>query len=304
MDHLGESLMAMVYQKGSVYEKGKRSKKWYGKFRIYMTDREGEEVERTRRVVLGLKSELRKYEAEEKLQAIVRRENGCEKGNPASTPQSDDSVTFEWFVAERLQWKSYAGDRLIIHSTAYEGRLYEEKVKTEASRESVPIPEDIRPVIEVWRHLCPDTSPEALMFPTYGRRSRTGIRSGKSVPRQAKNFLKWRIWPIADKLGIPRKLVTFQVMRRTLGTDLQQQGTMKDAQQILRHASIRTTANVYMQQIPASVVAAINSRTRAILAGGKTMGAEVGNTTGSNPERGSQQVPKKNGSSGRTRTRP
>jgi len=168
-----------------------------------------------------------------------------------------------------LQWKSYAGDRLIIHSTAYEGRLYEGKVKTEASRDSVPIPEDIRPVIEVWRHLCPDTSPEALMFPTYGRRSRTGTRSGKSVPRQAKNFLKWRIWPIADRLGIPRKLVTFQVMRRMLGTDLQRHVTMKDAQQILRHASIRTTANVYMQQIPASVVAAINSRTRAILAGGR-----------------------------------
>lgn len=409
--------MAMVYQKGSVYEKGKRSKKWYGKFRIYMTDREGKEVERTRRVVLGLKSELRKYEAEEKLQAIVRRENGCEKGMPASIPQSDDSVTFGWLVAERylpmrrgqwrpatrqktefeinkylvqkiknkplrqigtfelqmllndlaqnysesivkhayvnirsimrmaqklkfiadnpaedtrmpetkavdrptmtagqiiqlvnaieephdlclmsiglfcatrtsealgLQWKSYAEDRLVIHSTAYEGHLYEGKVKTEASRDSVPIPEDIRPVIEVWRHLCPDTSPEALMFPTYGRRSRTGIRSGKKVPRRAKNFLKWRIWPIADKLGIPRKLVTFQVMRRTLGTDLQRHGTMKDAQQILRHASIRTTANIYMQPIPASVVAAINSRTRAILAGGRAICAEVGTATGSN----------------------
>jgi hypothetical protein len=64
-----------------------------------------------------------------------------------------------------------------------------------------------------------------------------------------------------DRLGIPRRLVTFQVMRRTLGTDLQRYGTMKDAQQILRHASIRTTANVYMQQIPASVVAAINADT-------------------------------------------
>ena len=49
-----------------------------------------------------------------------------------------------------------------------------------------------------------------------------------------------------------------------LGTDLQQHGSMKDAQRILRHASIRTTANIYMQPIPASVVAAINSRTRAI----------------------------------------
>jgi integrase len=98
------------------------------------------------------------------------------------------------------------------------------------------------------------------MFPTFGR----GLRTGQVVPRQAKNFLKWRIHPITEKLGIPRKLVTFQVMRRTLGTDMQGHGTMKDAQQILRHASIKTTAEIYMQEIQASVRSAINSRTRAI----------------------------------------
>ena len=108
----------------------------------------------------------------------------------------------------------------------------------------------------------PDTSPDALMFPTFGRDE----RKGEKVPRRAKNFLKWRIYPIADKLKIPRKLVTFQVMRRTLGTDLQRHGTMKDAQGALRHASIKTTADVYMQEVPQSVRAAINSRTRAILA--------------------------------------
>ena len=84
------------------------------------------------------------------------------------------------------------------------------------------------------------------MFPTFGRDE----RKGQKVPRRAKNFLKWRIYPIADRLKIPRKLVTFQVMRRTLGTDLQKHGTMKDAQGALRHASIKTTADVYVQQIP------------------------------------------------------
>jgi integrase len=98
------------------------------------------------------------------------------------------------------------------------------------------------------------------MIPTFGRRN----RKCQAVPRQAKNFMKSRIHPIADRLGIPRSLVTFQVMRRTLGTDMQDHGTMKDTQQILRHASIRQTADVYMQEIQASVRAAINSRTRAI----------------------------------------
>jgi hypothetical protein len=100
MDHKGECLMAMVYQKGSVYAKGKRIKKWYGQFRLYMRDREGKEVERTRKVVLGLKSELRKYEAEEKLQAIIREVNG-KIGSVAPILQADNSVTFNWFVKEK-----------------------------------------------------------------------------------------------------------------------------------------------------------------------------------------------------------
>ncbi len=388
--------MAMVYQKGRVFEKGKRIKKWYGQFRVYRTDREGKEVERTRKVVLGLKSELRKYEAEERLEGIVRRENG-KVGSAVAARQTDGAVTFDWFVKEKylpmrrgqwrratrdktefeinkylieefktvplrtiglfelqtllnnlaekysesivkhafvnlrsvmkmaqklkfiadnpgeetkmpatrpverptmtpgqinsliraienphdlclmciglfcatrtsetfgLQWKSYLGDRLMIHSTAYEGELYRGQVKTDASRSAVPIPDDIMPIVETWRRLCPDSSPEALMFPTFGRDE----RKGQKVPRRAKNFLKWRIYPIADRLKIPRGLVTFQVMRRTLGTDLQKHGTMKDAQSVLRHASIKTTADVYVQQIPESVRAAINSRTRAILA--------------------------------------
>lgn len=57
----------------------------------------------------------------------------------------------------------------------------------------------------------PDSSPEALMFPTFGR----GERKEQAVPRDGGNFLNRRIRPIARKLGIPDRLVTFQVMRRT-----------------------------------------------------------------------------------------
>jgi pimeloyl-ACP methyl ester carboxylesterase len=73
----------------------------------------------------------------------------------------------------------------------------------------------VRPVIEALRKLSKDSLPDALMFPTFGR----GERKGQAVPRWGKNFLRWRIHPVARKLGIPDRLVTFQVMRRTLGTD-------------------------------------------------------------------------------------
>ena len=99
------------------------------------------------------------------------------------------------------------------------------------------------------------------MFPTFGR----GARKGQAVPRWSKNFLDWRIRPIARQFGIPDRLITFQVMRRTLGTNLQHHGTLKDAQGALRHASIQTTGDVYMQAIEGSVLQALNSRTSEIL---------------------------------------
>jgi integrase len=164
-----------------------------------------------------------------------------------------------------FQWKSWNGESLTPLGTAYEGQLYVGRLKTKQSKAPIAVPEQVRPVIEAWKLICPDPSPDALMFPTFGR----GERKGQAVPRWGKNFLRWRIRPIARKLGIPDRLVTFQVMRRTLGTDMQKHGSLKDTQGILRHASIRTTGDIYVQLIDASVQQAVNSRTAAVLDGWK-----------------------------------
>jgi integrase len=160
-----------------------------------------------------------------------------------------------------LQWKSWTGAALIPHGTAYEGKLYPGRLKTRQSRAPIAVPEQVRPVIEAWHKACPDPSPEALMFATFGR----GDRKGQAVPRWGKNFLKWRMRPVARKLQIREGLVTFQVMRRTLGTDMQEHGTLKDVQGALRHASIKTTGDIYVQRLESSVLAALNSRTDQIL---------------------------------------
>jgi len=171
-----------------------------------------------------------------------------------------------------LQWKSWTGEVLMPHGTAYEGQFYAGRFKTRQSQAPIPVPNQVRPVIEAWRSICNDSSPEALMFPTFGR----GERKGQAVPRWGKNFLKWRIRPIARRLGIPEHLVTFQVMRRTLGTDMQKHGTLKDAQGMLRHASIKTTGDVYVQTIEQSVLQAVNSRTAAVLEGWVAPAGQLG----------------------------
>lgn len=178
-----------------------------------------------------------------------------------------------------LQWKSWTGEALLPCGTAYEGQFFDGRLKTKQSKAPITVPEQVRPVIEAWRKVCKDSSPEALMFSTFGR----GKRKGQAVPRWGKNFLRWRIRPVARKLGIPDRLVTFQVMRRTLGTDMQSHGTLKDTQSVLRHASIKTTGDVYMQKIDESVVQAVNSRTDAVLNGAR-ISPETLRLKGRNPK--------------------
>jgi integrase len=191
-----------------------------------------------------------------------------------------------------LQWKSWTGESLMPHGTAFEGKLYKGRLKSKASRAPIPVPEPVRPVIEAWRRLCPDPSPEALMFPTFGR----GERKGEAVPREAKNFLTWRIRPISRKLGIPDHLVTFQVIRRSLGTHLQQHGTLKGTQGVLRHASITTTGNVYVQVVEESVMRAVNSHAAAVL-DGWTPAVEGLGLKGRNLKRAASQITGSEGNS-------
>jgi hypothetical protein len=57
--------------------------------------------------------------------------------------------------------------------------------------------------------------------------------------------------PLALRLGIPR--LNFQILRRTMATQAQNMGSVKDIQAHLRHAKADTTANEYMQELPESV---------------------------------------------------
>jgi integrase len=63
--------------------------------------------------------------------------------------------------------------------------------------------------------------------------------------------------PLAEELGIPR--LNFQILRRTMATQAQSTGSVKDIQAHLRHAKADTTANEYMQELPESVQQMVGS---------------------------------------------
>jgi integrase len=142
-----------------------------------------------------------------------------------------------------------------MENIAWEGKLYEGKMKTKKSRAPVYLAEQIRRGIEAWKTLSNPQSLDAMMFP-----------SAVGAPLRGGNFLKRRIKPIAERLGIDSRLVTFQVLRRSFATRNQKRGSMKDVQEHLRHARIETTGNVYMQAIPESVRNMVDADIAEVLA--------------------------------------
>jgi integrase len=92
------------YQEGSLVLVGKRVKKWRGHFYVYERTPEGSEIRRFHNVFLGLKSEMDKASARERLRELIIRETKDVAPPPVA-------VTFRWFYESRFlpqkeaQWK-------------------------------------------------------------------------------------------------------------------------------------------------------------------------------------------------------
>lgn len=146
-----------------------------------------------------------------------------------------------------FRWKCFdpSTSSLKIRETVYRGKI-RPRAKTEASLTNVPLPADFAADVERWKSQCPDSSPEAFMFPS---------EDGGFLDPD--NFRKRVLKEVAVKLGLPK--LTFQVIRRTIATLAQNHGTVKDLQGLLRHARLPTTTNTYMQVIPEGVRATATS---------------------------------------------
>jgi len=146
-----------------------------------------------------------------------------------------------------LRWRCFnpAASTMTVSETVYNGKL-RPWGKTQRSLATVHLPKELASELAAWKQQSPDSSPEAFIFP-----DRTG------GPLDTGNFRKRVLHRLAVKLELPK--LTFQVIRRTIATLAQKKGTVKDVQGLLRHSRTATTTDVYMQEIPESVQATINS---------------------------------------------
>src|ERR1700730_1356983 len=146
-----------------------------------------------------------------------------------------------------LRWKCFnlAESTMSVSETAYMGKI-RPWGKTRKSLGFVHIPKNLAADLLRWKRQCPDPTPKAFIFPD---------KDGDFI--DTGNYRKRVLHKLAAELELPK--FTFQVIRRTIATLAQKKGTVKDVQGVLRHSRAATTTDVYMQEIPKSVRATVDS---------------------------------------------
>ena len=162
-----------------------------------------------------------------------------------------------------LRWRSFDNvDTLTITETVYKGTI-RPFGKTDGSLTDVHLPPGLAEELGLWKQETAKAtpkavvSPDAFIFPN----SRGGFLDTGNYRNRVLN-------PLAEKLGLPK--LNFQVMRRTMATQAQSMGSVKDIQAHLRHAKADTTANEYMQELPESVKRMVGSVYTMLMKGGES----------------------------------
>ncbi|HEX6772540.1 MAG TPA: tyrosine-type recombinase/integrase [Acidobacteriaceae bacterium] len=146
-----------------------------------------------------------------------------------------------------FRWKCFDHETstLKIVETVYTGKI-RPWGKTKESLTVIHIPRSLADDLQHWKEQCPNTSPDAFIFPN---------KAGGFLDTD--NYRKRVLHKLAKDLRLPK--LTFQVIRRTIATLAQKKGTVKDVQGVLRHSRMATTTDIYMQEIPESVQETVNS---------------------------------------------
>ncbi len=152
-----------------------------------------------------------------------------------------------------LRWRCLLEEPLLldIQETFYKGTV-RSFGKTDDSITQVPIAESLVEKLLEWKDVLTDElrrkgktlTPDTFMFPG---------RFGN--PIDPSNFRKRVLHGLAEELRLPK--LTFQVIRRTIATLAE--GHVKGVQGMLRHSTVQTTQNVYMQIIQPRVREAVDA---------------------------------------------
>ena len=223
---------------------------WYGKYLIYGQHQDGKEVRKHRNVRICPKANTPKWKAEQLLREIILKETGTTVA--PRTLLADDSVTFRWIVNER-----YIPMRQGMWSPAFrKTNTYQLKHYLVSQFGDLPLRRLDAFGIQIWLNgLAERGYSQAVVHQCF-----SNIRA---ITHTAKKQ-KFLVEDPGEDVTMPQtKPVERPAMMREQILALI--GGVEDAQGALRHASIQTTGDVYVQTIEKSVLNAMNTRTVEIL---------------------------------------
>ena len=160
-----------------------------------------------------------------------------------------------------LRWRSFDDQNTLeITETVYRRQLPTLR-QTPGSLTKVHLPDGLANELRRWKADCKaadrkEVSTDAFIFP-----------NADGGMMDTANYRYRVLKPLAEELGIPR--LNFQILRRTMATQAQNMGSVKDIQAHLRHAKADTTANEYMQELPESVQQMVGSVYLMLAKGGE-----------------------------------
>jgi integrase len=144
-----------------------------------------------------------------------------------------------------LRWKDIEEHArvLTVREAVYDGTFG--IPKTKAGSRQIPLSDTALRLVLEWKAHANNPNPETLVFCT---------RLGN--PISPNNVLRRSIFPVCDQLGLPH--ATWLTFRRTYSSWSHDKGVPgKVLAQIMGHANVDTTLNVYTQVVEGSVRAAV-----------------------------------------------
>jgi len=144
-----------------------------------------------------------------------------------------------------LRWQDLdEPDRtLAVREAVYEGRF--DTPKTQAGVRRIPLSDAALQLVADWRARIKEIKADALVFST-----------GSGKPISPNNVLRRHVFPACDALGLKR--VTWLTLRRTYSSWAHEKGVPgKVLAQLMGHAKVDTTLNVYTQVIDGALRTAV-----------------------------------------------
>jgi integrase len=144
-----------------------------------------------------------------------------------------------------LRWSDLddASRCLSVREAVYEGKFG--TPKTDAGSRRIPLSDTAWQLLDAWKERAQPATPALLLFATW---------SGK--PISPNNILRRWVFPACDRLTLPR--TTWLTFRRTYSSWAHDKGVPgKIVAQLMGHANVDTTLNVYTQVLDASIQRAV-----------------------------------------------